>query len=65
AVANVLAAGPDGDLNPVAARQAWPVGPGNPPYNAFAAEEVALSRAFYAAQVDEIAAMDGVDLLRQ
>lgn len=65
AVANVLAAGPDGDLNPVAARQAWPVGPGNPPYNAFAAEEVALSRAFYAAQVDEIAAMDGVDLLRE
>ncbi|WP_386684296.1 hypothetical protein [Loktanella sp. R86503] len=64
AVARVLGAEPGRKVDPVEARQTWPVGPDHPPFNAFTAEELALSREFYTAQVDQILAMAGVDLLR-
>ncbi|MFZ3583900.1 hypothetical protein ACOI1H_17260 [Loktanella sp. DJP18] len=46
------------------ARAAFPVGPDNPPFNAFTDEELDLSREFYAVQMKEIAAVPGIDLLR-
>ena len=47
-----------------AARARFPVGADHPPFDAFTAKERDLSREFYAAQIAEIAALPGVDLLR-
>ena len=60
AVRHVLA-GAGGGL---AARARFPVGADHAPFDAFDTEERNLSRDFYAAQMAEVAALDGVTLLR-
>ena len=57
------AEGVDGPLVQLA-RDTHPVGPDSPPHDGFDAEERALSLAFYDQQVEIIAQMDGVTLLR-
>ena len=53
-----------GNSDAATARAACPVGPEDPPFDAFTPEERDLSRDFYAAQVADVAAIPGVDLLR-
>ena len=66
AVAVALECRATGASGPVVqqARDSFPVGSENPPHDGFDAEEHALSAEFYAAQVAELAQMDGVTLLR-
>ena len=46
------------------ARALFPAGPDHPSFDAFTPEERALSREYYDAQLAEIAALPGIDLLR-